>query len=129
LVQINSKRRGKYSNAKCGVYHPLNPKKYLGSQLPIFKSNLEYLCMRYLDSNDSILSWSYEPQSIKYFDKVKNKVRRYYIDFICVAKAGNFKKTIWLEIKPLSETHAPKRKTDAKAMATWITNTCKWQAA
>ena len=129
MINVNPGKRGKYSNAKVGVYRPLNPQKYLGSQLPIYKSELERLCMRYLDSNDLIVSWSYEPQAIKYFDKAHNKVRHYYIDFIAVAKCGNFKKTIWIEVKPESETKPPRNKKDFKAATTYLVNTCKWEAA
>lgn len=129
MVKVNPGRRGKYSNAKVGVYHPQNPHKYLGAQLPIFKSELERLCMRYLDTNDLIIQWSYEPQSIKYYDKAHNKVRHYYIDFVAVAKVGSFRKTVWIEVKPECETKPPKNKKDYKALTTFLTNTCKWEAA
>ena len=34
-------KRGKYDNAKCGQYHPLNPEKYTGKYPLIYKSDLE----------------------------------------------------------------------------------------
>lgn len=128
MIQIHQKR-GKYKNALCGKYIVQNTKKYLGTEQPIYKSQLEYLCMRYLDTNDLILQWSYEPQCIKYFDKASNKVRRYFIDFIAIAKCGNFKKTLWIEVKSEQETKPPKNKKDLKAMSTYLTNSCKWEAA
>lgn len=106
-----------------------NPKKYLGSCVPEYKSQLEYLCMRYLDSNENVLAWSYEPMAIKYFDKVRNKVRRYYIDFTAVVKAGPVKKTIWIEVKSEVETKPPKNSKNLKDQITWVTNCCKWQSA
>ena len=95
----------------------------------IFKSGLEKRMMQYLDKNENVIAWSYEPQCIKYFDKGQQKVRRYFIDFTCVIKQGMLQKTVWLEIKPESETHPPKNKKNIQAMMTWITNSCKWQAA
>lgn len=128
MIQVHQKR-GKYSNAAVGKYFPLNPKKYQGSCIPQYKSSLERKMMMYLDKNPNVVSWSYEPHCIKYFDKASNKVRRYFIDFVCVIKQGLIQKTVWLEIKPLCETHAPKNKNNIQAMMTWITNSCKWQAA
>lgn len=129
MIAVHQGRRGKYANAKTGIYRPLHPEKYAGSELPVFKSELERLCMAYLDKSKHIVQWSYEPRCLRYFDKARNKVRRYFLDFVCVAKVGNLTKTIWLEIKPKSETVPPKNKKDLKAMTTYLTNTCKWEAA
>lgn len=128
MIRIH-KSRGKYQNAKSGKFIPLNPKKYIGAQLPIYKSQLEFCCMRYLDSNENVLAWSYEPMAIRYFDKVQNKVRRYYIDFTAVLRVGNFKKTVWIEVKSEAETKPPKCRSNAKDQATWLTNCCKWRSA
>lgn len=125
----NPNKRGKYSNAKVGRYFPLNIDKYEGKDYPIFKSSLEHKMMLYLDKNESIVKWSYEPMSIKYFDKIKNKVRRYYIDFTAIVKTGNILKRIWLEVKPDCETKKPKNPNNIKANVTYITNCCKWDAA
>lgn len=128
-VQVHIGRRGKYDNAKCGQYHPLNPEKYTGKYPLIYKSDLERRLMLYLDKNSSILSWEYEPKAMYYFDKVTQKKRRYYIDFKAVAKVGQFQKNIWIEVKNSCETVCPKNKKNTEAMKTWITNNCKWEAA
>lgn len=87
--------------------------------------------MHYVDRNPNVVSWGYEGTTIKYFDRASGKVRRYFIDFSIVVKAGPVRKTIWVEIKPESETHAPngRSKKDAKAQLTWMTNQSKWEAA
>ena len=128
MIQVHE-NRGKYSHAATGKFFPLNPQKYKGKGPLIFKSGLEKRMMKYLDKNENVIAWSYEPQCIKYFDKGQQKVRRYFIDFTCVIKQGMLQKTVWLEIKPESETHPPKNKKNIQAMMTWITNSCKWQAA
>lgn len=59
--------------------------------------------MVYLDRNPAVVEWSYEPQSIVYWDPLKRKQRRYYIDFRCVARSGPVLKTVWIEVKPECE--------------------------
>lgn len=132
MVHIADKdHRGKYNNAHTGEFIPRNPGKYVGKEKPIYKSALELKFMMYVDSNPNIISWGYEGTTIKYYDRSKGKVRRYFIDFSLVIKAGPIKKTIWVEVKPESETHAPKGKlrNSTQAQLTWITNQCKWEAA
>lgn len=129
MIQVHSGKRGKYNAAKTGKFFPLHPEKYTG-QLPlIYKSSLEFRCMRYLDSNPIIQQWKYEGLSIKYFDKSTGKARRYYIDFTAVAKVGNIQKTLWIEVKPSCECHPPKNKNNVKACLTYLMNQSKWEAA
>ena len=106
----NPNSRGKYRNAKTGVYNMMHPEKFTGTEKPVYKSNLEFLFMRYADTNPAIVQWSYEPKPIKYIDKSSSppKVRRYFIDIVAVAQVGLVKKTIWIEVKPYSETVRPK---------------------
>lgn len=128
MVKVH-KNRGRYNNAKTGKYFLVNPQKYEGTQIPIFKSDLERRCMMYLDNNPAILKWSYEPSSIKYYDPIHKKVRRYYIDFRAIVKRGPIQKTIWLEVKPLKECKVPSSRCDQQTKITWVINNAKWQAA
>ncbi|MBP5784567.1 MAG: hypothetical protein J6W16_03160 [Methanobrevibacter sp.] len=132
MVHIaNKNNRGKYSNAACGVFIPQHPEKYIGVEKPQYKSALELQFMMYVDRNPAIVSWGYEGTTIKYYDKSRGRVRRYFIDFTMVIKVGPLRKTIWVEIKPDSETHPPKgrARNDPKAQMTWMTNQCKWESA
>ena len=130
IADIN--KRGKYKNAAVGIFIPQHPEKYIGASSKIeYKSALELKFMMYVDRNPNIVSWGYEGTTIKYYDKARAKVRRYFIDFTMVIKVGPVRKTIWVEIKPESETHPPKGKSrnDPKAQMTWMTNQSKWEAA
>lgn len=132
MVHVADKnRRGKYNNAAIGEFLPQHPEKYIGKERPQYKSKLELQFMMFVDRNPNVVSWGYEGTTIKYYDKARGKVRRYFIDFTIVVKAGPVHKTIWVEIKPDSETHPPKGKSrnDSNAQMTWMTNQSKWEAA
>ena len=132
MVHVADKNnRGKYNNAATGVFIPQHPEKYNGSGQIIYKSALELKFMMYVDRNPNIVSWGYEGTTIKYFDRARGKVRRYFIDFSIVVKIGPVRKTIWVEIKPESETHPPKgkHKNNTQSQMVWMTNQSKWEAA
>ena len=132
MVHIADKNnRGKYCNAISGIFLPQHPEKYTGCGKIEYKSKLELSFMHYVDRNPNVVSWGYEGTTIKYFDRARGKVRRYFIDFSIVVKVGPIRKTIWIEIKPESETHPPRgrARNDCKAQMTWMTNQSKWEAA
>ena len=56
-----------------GKFKPTNPDKYLGKQLPTYRSSWEQRFMMFCDTNTSVLSWASEPVKIPYFNPVKNK--------------------------------------------------------
>ena len=131
MVQVHSGKRGKYNNAATGRFFPSHPEKYQGVSVPVYKSGLELRMMQYLDKNPAILKWTYEPKAIRYLDKSENppKLRRYFIDFVAIVKAGPVQKTVWLEVKPYCESVKPKNQKNLKAMQLWAKNLSKWQAA
>ena len=118
-------------------YKPSYPKKYKGNPNNIIcRSSWERKFCTWCDLNENILEWGSEEFSIKYFDPVKNKVRRYYPDFIIkVAEKTGSIKTYVIEIKPKKQTMPPnpnpKKKTRSwlNEVYTWETNNAKWKAA
>jgi len=92
--------------------------------------------MNYCDMNSSILEWSSEEIIIPYFCPVKNKYRRYFVDFYIkvVEKTGDIKKYL-IEIKPKYQLSVPNQNPKKKTKrwitenTTYATNQAKWKAA
>ena len=115
---------------------PKNAVKYTGSYPINIKSSWERSFAQWLDLNESVISWSSENISIKYFDPVLNKVRRYYPDFFfkTIDKDNNLKSYL-VEVKPNKETKPPTKsgrksvKTIVHQENTYYTNMAKFDAA
>ena len=115
-------------------YQPLNPKKYIGKQLPICRSSYETAFCKWCDTNTNILEWVSEPFAIRYYDPVKRKKRRYYPDFfVKVRDSSNNERSYVIEIKPLKEVNRPtgrgSKKSQIREATTYATNASKWNAA
>lgn len=128
-----SSRSGKYNN-KVGQFTPNNPDRYRGKYPIIFKSLLEAKMMLYLDINENVKSWTYEPLSIEYIDhSSKKRKRRYWIDFMAEMYVNNVLKRVWIETKSSGETKRPTNKRNSMALLestkTYIKNVSKWKAA
>jgi len=123
---------GKY---KQGVYKPINPVKYIGSEAPVYRSSLELSFFLFCDKNDNVKEWSSEGVIISYLNPLDNKVHRYYVDGLIAIKEGNIIKKYLIEIKPKKQTlppvFKPKQKEKTKIYETkqWIQNQAKWESA
>jgi len=118
-----------------GYYKTIHTEKYIGKELPIFRSGIEREFFIFLDKNPNVLRWSSESIVIPYFDAVKLKNRKYYIDNYVEIKEGNIIKKYLIELKDHKETKKPnpkskqKRSTKLYNECQWITNNCKWKYA
>ena len=136
LFPNNKSSNGKYRSIT-GTYHPINKTKYIGDRDPVFRSRLEYLLMRYLDSSPNIVSWSYEKISLKYKDlSSAGKIRTYHIDFVAAIRVNSeTTRKVWIEVKSKRETLPPTRSKNKKLRnskleeATYVKNQCKWDTA
>jgi hypothetical protein len=119
-----------------GLFTPKYPNKYVGNVKNIvYRSGWELRVMHQLDQSPGVLSWASEELSIKYFDPVTERDRRYFPDFLVKVKtkSGEIKTTI-IEIKPDSQTNlrvTPKRSSRKylKEVTDIATNFAKWEAA
>lgn len=141
----------KKGGLKQGYYNPKNPEKCvltegsLDKKGNFYRSGWEKKFMQWADMNPNVLTWSSEPFSIKYFSEIKQaqamasgrqyRGSNYYIDFYI--KTINCEEFL-VEVKPFKETQPPKepkKKTEKalfnykKAMATYMINQAKWDAA
>jgi len=111
-------------------YQPKNKEKYIGDVSKIVCRSLwERSFAKWCDKNDQIVKWASEPFGIPYYDKSKNKMRKYYPDFI--VEFNNGKKYL-IEIKPKNQTIPPKKRKTKRYLvekSTYTTNICKWTAA
>ncbi len=111
-------------------YKPENPDKYKGDPTNIVCRSLweRWLC-KWLDRNNNVVFWSSEEISIRYFDPIQKKWRRYFPDFFVEFNNG---RRIIIEVKPKNQTIAPqnkKKKSFMKEQCTYINNRSKWNAA
>ena len=115
-----------------GKYQCKFPEKYKGDPSNItYRSMWERHVMSYLDKNPDILWWASEPFPIGYRSPIDGKKHRYFVDFVIKTKN---KETIMIEVKPYSQTHAPKAqkrltKKYLNEVKTWGVNQAKWEAA
>lgn len=120
-----------------GKYKPQYPEKYVGDLSKItFRSSWEHAVFKWLDATAEIVAWGSEIEVINYFDPMKNKMRKYYMDIkMAYRKSDGTNQITLIEIKPYKQTIRPKanknksEKTIHDERATWITNSAKWEAA
>ena len=131
---------------KQGEYHLIHPEKYIGKTPVFYKSGLEQRVFSYLDLNNNVLEFSYEPFAIPYFKPIMNdnkihmEERKYWIDFYAKIKSKNSDevKKYLIEVKSKSETLppvAPKKVTFKNRQRliseqmTFAVNSAKWRTA
>jgi hypothetical protein len=121
---------------KKGIYRPLNPQKFKGKKVPVYRSSYELKFMRFLDVSDNVIEWSSEAIAISYYNPLKAQYCRYYPDFIVkyVDKTGQEHIEV-IEIKPKKQTKEPtnhgnkKKSTLLTETRIWQINKAKWEAA
>ena len=122
---------------KSGTYTPKNQLKYIGKQLPHYRSGWELKAFISLDNNLKVLKWGSESIIIPYIDTTRyNTTHRYIVDLFFEVKDINNINHKWLiEIKPYNQSVTPKitkRKSQQKLLEQQIIvqrNKCKWNAA
>lgn len=123
---------GKY---KQGYYKPVNPKKYIGKETPVYRSSMELAFFLFCDRNPNILEWSSENVIIPYKSPLDDKIHKYYVDGLIAIKEGNIIKKYLIEIKPKKQTQPPsfkpktREKTKVYETKQWIQNQAKWESA
>ena len=115
-----------------GIFHPSNPKKYVGNlKRIVYRSLWERKFMVYCDTSKSISEWGSEELAIPYISPLDKKMHRYYPDFYLKTIEGN---KFIIEIKPkkyCKRPIVPKRKTPQyyKQVYGYIKNRAKWDSA
>lgn len=112
------------------MYIPKNPSKYIhinnkmneSNKFPIYRSSWELKFFKYCDLNDDIRYWTSEPIGIEYYNPIKEKICKYYPDFLI----SYTDKNILVEIKPKSQTYAAHTAYDKEQLEI---NKAKWEAA
>ncbi len=118
-----------------GFYKVKNPDKYIGKDLPIYRSGIELKFFKFCDDSQNVIRWSSENIAIPYYDDVTHKNRKYYVDNFVEIVEGTVVKKYLIEIKDIKETTQPNPKSKKKKatllyeQCTWITNNCKWKYA
>lgn len=120
-----------------GKYELINESKYIGKNVPIFRSSYERAFFEWADKRDMVKSWGSEVIVIPYIHPIEKRKARYYMDIILTYEDKNGEQhTELIEIKPMAQCVPPKKGggkraeiTYARAQATWLVNQAKWQAA
>lgn len=113
-----------------GRFIPKNPQKYIGNANNIFfRSSWELKCLKFFDTNPSILRYASEEIAIPYLKPTDGRIHKYYPDFLIVYKdkEGNIKKEL-LEVKPMKEVRLTEKSSVHDKLSVAI-NEAKWRSA
>ena len=83
MIPLNGK--GKFIQ---GIFLPINPKKYIGNEKPVYRSGYELKFFRWCDNNPNVLEWASEAVIIPYTSPIDGKVHRYFTDS-CISMSSN----------------------------------------
>lgn len=113
-----------------GKFTLKNPSKYIGNNMPIYRSSWEFNFMNFCDTNPSIQKWASEAIKIPYKNPLTGKQTVYVPDFFIQYLDKNNKFQVELiEIKPASQQLQEKVGKSKVNQAMFIKNQAKWQAA
>ena len=89
--------------------------------------------MKWLDGNSKIKTWGSESIVVPYVSPKDNRIHRYFVDFnFTMVRDGKPVKYL-VEVKPHSQTTAPKKKKNMKSYlyesVQYAVNAKKWEAA
>lgn len=120
-----------------GEFDLQNPDKYIGKSKPIYRSSYELEFFTWADKRENVISWGSETVVVPYFNPIKQRQARYYVDVIVTYKNKNGDViTELIEIKPMAQCIRPKMRGGKRAEQTfltetiaWDTNNAKWAAA
>jgi hypothetical protein len=113
-----------------GKYQVKNKQKYVGKNVPRYRSGWELTFMMFCDNNDSVLQWASEAIQIPYRNPLTGKQTVYIPDFFVMYqdKMGN-KIAEVVEIKPKKQSLIESKVASAKDRAVVALNHAKWAAA
>lgn len=120
---------------KQGIFQVKNTDKFIGTKMPVFRSSYEYAMFQWLDRSPAVLKWGSECVIVKYYNPVKKKMCRYYVDiFLQYTDKDNKIRTDLIEIKPVSQVNNPvrgKKRQDLYEgeVLEFMINNAKWDAA
>jgi hypothetical protein len=113
-----------------GLFTPINKQKYIGKNIPKYRSGWELTFMMFLDSNKNVLYWASESISIPYRHPFKGKVVNYIPDFFVVYQ-NKYGKQIaeMVEIKPKKQSLIESKVASARDKIIVAINHAKWASA
>ena len=113
----------------------MNPEKYIGDHIPVFRSSWERRMMYFLDNNPNVIRWGSELVQVPYLSPKDGNIHRYFVDFYAetVSQSGVRSKCL-IEVKPLKKLSAPKtrnrsQKTITTETVEYAVNMAKFEAA
>lgn len=106
-----------------------NPQKYVGTNVPIYRSSWEWSFMQMCDINEHVTHWSSEPLRIPYVNPVNGQRSVYVPDFLIEFFDSKKKRHVELvEVKPKKQAYLKYAKSKHDKLMLVI-NQAKWQAA
>ena len=113
-----------------GLFTPINKQKYIGKNIPKYRSGWELTFMTFCDSNKNVLYWASESISIPYRHPFKGKVVNYIPDFFVVYQ-NKYGKQIaeMVEIKPKKQSLIESKVASARDKIIVAINHAKWASA